>query len=74
MATSSKNNDEVDGKPGPGALFVKVSMDGAPYLRKVDLRAYSTYRELSSALGKMFSCFTLGKLLLHSLPCGYIKA
>ncbi|KAL0431420.1 UNVERIFIED_CONTAM: Auxin-responsive protein IAA9 [Sesamum radiatum] len=33
LATTSKNNDEVDGKPGPGALFVKVSMDGAPYLR-----------------------------------------
>ncbi|KAL4375827.1 hypothetical protein GQ457_02G008720 [Hibiscus cannabinus] len=63
LASSSKISDEVDGKPGPGALFVKVSMNGAPYLRKVDLRTYSTYRELSSALGKMFSCFTLG-------PCG----
>ncbi|KAI3462627.1 hypothetical protein Pfo_019290 [Paulownia fortunei] len=61
LATTSKNNDEVDGKPGPGALFVKVSMDGAPYLRKVDLRTYSTYQELSSALEKMFSCFTLGQ-------------
>lgn len=63
MATTSKNNDEVDGKPGPGALFVKVSMDGAPYLRKVDLRTYATYQELSSALEKMFSCFTLGEIL-----------
>ncbi|GLT46874.1 hypothetical protein SLA2020_206030 [Shorea laevis] len=61
LATSSKNNDEVDGKPGPGALFVKVSMDGAPFLRKVDLRTYTTYQELSSALEKMFSCFTLGQ-------------
>ncbi|KAL2499519.1 Auxin-responsive protein IAA9 [Abeliophyllum distichum] len=59
LATTSKNNDEVDGKPGPGALFVKVSMDGAPYLRKVDLRTYSTYQELSSALEKMFMCFTI---------------
>ncbi|GFY97111.1 indole-3-acetic acid inducible 9 [Actinidia rufa] len=32
-----------DGKPGPETLFVKVSMDGAPYLRKVDLRMYSIY-------------------------------
>lgn len=63
MATTSKNNDEVDGKPGPGALFVKVSMDGAPYLRKVDLRTYTTYQELSTALEKMFSCFTLGEIL-----------
>lgn len=61
MATTSKNNDEVDGKPGPAALFVKVSMDGAPYLRKVDLRSYTAYQELSSALEKMFRCFTLGQ-------------
>jgi auxin-responsive protein IAA len=58
---SSKNNDEVDGKSAPGALFVKVSMDGAPYLRKVDLKNYSAYRDLSSALEKMFSCFTIGE-------------
>lgn len=62
LATNSKNTDEVDGKAGPGALFVKVSMDGAPYLRKVDLKNYSKYQELSSALEKMFSCFTIGKL------------
>lgn len=61
LATSSKNNDEVDGKPGGSALFVKVSMDGAPYLRKVDLRLYTTYKELSSALEKMFSCFAIGQ-------------
>ena len=61
LATTSKNAEEVDGKAGPGALFVKVSMDGAPYLRKVDLRNYSAYPELSSALEKMFSCFTIGK-------------
>ncbi|XP_059640611.1 auxin-responsive protein IAA9-like [Cornus florida] len=61
LATTSKNNDAVDGKPGLGALFVKVSMDGAPYLRKVDLRMYSKYQELSSSLEKMFSCFTIGQ-------------
>ncbi|KAK4393541.1 Auxin-responsive protein IAA9 [Sesamum angolense] len=61
LASTSKTNDEVDGKPGPGALFVKVSMDGAPYLRKVDLKTYSTYQELSSALEKMFSCFIIGQ-------------
>lgn len=64
LASTSKNNDEVDGKPGPGTLFVKVSMDGAPYLRKVDLKTYSTYQELSSALEKMFSCFIIGMLFL----------
>ncbi|XP_020204821.1 auxin-responsive protein IAA8 [Cajanus cajan] len=68
LATTSKNNDEVDGKPGPAALFVKVSMDGAPYLRKVDLRNYTTYQELSSSLEKMFSCFTLGQCGSHGAP------
>jgi auxin-responsive protein IAA len=36
-------------------------MDGAPYLRKVDLRSYTNYGELSSALEKMFTTFTLGQ-------------
>lgn len=68
LATNSKNNDEVDGKPGPGALFVKVSMDGAPYLRKVDLRSYTTYQELSLALEIMFSCFTIGQCGSQGAP------
>ncbi|XP_021613169.1 auxin-responsive protein IAA9 isoform X2 [Manihot esculenta] len=65
LATTSKNTEEVDGKAGSGALFVKVSMEGAPYLRKVDLRNYSAYQELSSALEKMFSCFTIGQYGSH---------
>jgi len=56
----SKNNDEAEGKPGFDCLYVKVSMDGAPYLRKVDLKTYNNYMELSSALEKMFTCFTIG--------------
>ncbi|XP_061340448.1 auxin-responsive protein IAA16 isoform X3 [Gastrolobium bilobum] len=43
------------------AAFVKVSMDGAPYLRKVDLKLYKSYQELSDALAKMFCSFTNGK-------------
>ncbi|CAK7347314.1 unnamed protein product [Dovyalis caffra] len=68
LATTSKNTEEVDGKAGPCALFIKVSMDGAPYLRKVDLRNYSAYQELSSALEKMFSCFTIGQYGSHGAP------
>jgi len=37
-------------------LNVKVSMDGAPYITKMDLKTYSTYRDLSSALEKLFGC------------------
>ncbi|CAL4898014.1 unnamed protein product [Urochloa decumbens] len=46
--------------PAGGALFVKVSMDGAPYLRKVDLKMYKGYRELREALEAMFLCFSGG--------------
>ncbi|KAL3514309.1 hypothetical protein ACH5RR_027026 [Cinchona calisaya] len=65
LTSTSKIAEEVDGKLKPGALFVKVSLDGAPYLRKVDLRTYSTYQQLSSALEKMFSCFTIGQYGSH---------
>ncbi|XP_057470000.1 auxin-responsive protein IAA9-like [Actinidia eriantha] len=68
LATTSKNTDEAEGKAALGALLVKVSMDGAPYLRKVDLRTYSAYQELSSALEKMFSCFTIGQYGSHGAP------
>ncbi|XP_073114862.1 auxin-induced protein 22D-like isoform X2 [Elaeis guineensis] len=41
-------------------LFVKVSMDGAPYLRKIDLKVYKGYKELREALDNMFRCFSTG--------------
>ncbi|URE26040.1 Dihydrouridine synthase (Dus) [Musa troglodytarum] len=40
-------------------IYVKVGMDGAPYLRKVDLRVYNSYKELMEALNYMFKCFSL---------------
>jgi len=46
---------------GGGPMYVKVSMDGAPYLRKVDIKMYSSYEDLSAALEKMFSCFITGE-------------
>ncbi|XP_010521481.1 PREDICTED: auxin-responsive protein IAA8-like isoform X1 [Tarenaya hassleriana] len=65
LAGNSKNGDEPEGKSGAGALYVKVSMDGAPYLRKTDLKNYGKYQELSSGLEKMFSCFTIGQFGSH---------
>jgi len=50
---------------GAGPMYVKVSMDGAPYLRKVDIKMYSSYEDLSLALEKMFSCFIAGQSGLH---------
>lgn len=59
---STGGTDSETEKPmnGGGGALVKVSMDGAPYLRKVDLKMYKSYQELSDALGKMFSSFTIG--------------
>ncbi|GMP99604.1 hypothetical protein CsSME_00047018 [Camellia sinensis var. sinensis] len=60
-SSSVEVHDEVSAGAGTAtAAFVKVSMDGAPYLRKVDLRMYNTYQHLSHALANMFSSFTIG--------------
>ncbi|XP_059298486.1 LOW QUALITY PROTEIN: auxin-induced protein 22D-like [Lycium ferocissimum] len=40
-------------------MYLKVSMDGAPYLRKIDLKVYKSYPELLQALQNMFKC-TIG--------------
>ncbi|TYI05266.1 hypothetical protein ES332_A10G076900v1 [Gossypium tomentosum] len=55
----AKKSDETSG--GGGRLYVKVSIDGAPYLRNVDLKSYNNHVELSSALERIFSCFTIGE-------------
>ncbi|KAI3962066.1 hypothetical protein MKW92_034079 [Papaver armeniacum] len=62
---SSDEEEKVSGNVNPA--FVKVSMDGAPYLRKVDLNLYSSYKDLSDALGKMFSSFTIGNCGPHGM-------
>ncbi|KAI9195533.1 hypothetical protein LWI28_015827 [Acer negundo] len=57
-----KNNlqqKEPESDIGAG-IYVKVSMDGAPYLRKIDLKLYNGYSELLKALENMFK-FTIGE-------------
>ncbi|KAK4801411.1 hypothetical protein SAY86_021898 [Trapa natans] len=70
---SSKDEGSADQKPSTASMaaFVKVSMDGAPYLRKVDLKMYNSYDQLSDALGKMFSSFTMGKSSLITMKCKF---
>ncbi|VVA33302.1 PREDICTED: auxin-induced [Prunus dulcis] len=51
---ANKTEAEISG------IYVKVSMDGAPYLRKIDLRVYKGYPELLKALEVMFK-FTIGQ-------------
>lgn len=52
----AKKNEEGN---GGGLMYVKVSMDGAAYLRKIHLKAYKSYAELLKALEIMFN-FTIG--------------
>ncbi|KAG4911165.1 hypothetical protein AAZX31_20G211200 [Glycine max] len=56
-----RNSNEEEAEKSTKNAFVKVSMDGAPYLRKVDIKLYKSYQELSDALAKMFSSFTIEK-------------
>ncbi|XP_022759749.1 auxin-induced protein 22D-like [Durio zibethinus] len=58
---TKKNEVEGAGK------YVKVSVDGAPYLRKIDLKVYRSYPELLKALENMFK-LTIGA---YSVREGY---
>ena len=61
------------GSISTAAAFVKVSMDGAPYLRKVDLKVYKSYQELSDALAKMFSSFTMSESYLFAIYLYFVS-
>lgn len=50
----AKKTEEAE-QSGSG-MYVKVSMDGAPYLRKMDLKFYKGYPELLKAMEAMFKC------------------
>ncbi|CAA0837227.1 Auxin-responsive protein IAA14 [Striga hermonthica] len=39
-----------------GCKFVKVAVDGAPYLRKIDLESCTGYKDLLAAFEDMFVC------------------
>ncbi|KAL5576379.1 hypothetical protein UlMin_018078 [Ulmus minor] len=40
--------------------YIKVALDGAPYLRKIDLQTYNSYGQLLTALQNMFSNLAIG--------------
>lgn len=52
-------------------MYMKVSMDGAPYLRKIDLGLHKGYLELALALEKLFGCCGIGEL--HFFSSSYIS-
>ncbi|KAJ7011713.1 transcription factor interactor and regulator AUX-IAA family [Populus alba x Populus x berolinensis] len=47
-------------------------MDGAPFLRKVDLGMHKEYSDLVVALEKLFGCFGIGKALKDTDDCEYV--
>ncbi|KAJ0075019.1 hypothetical protein Patl1_34393 [Pistacia atlantica] len=44
-------------------MYVKVSMDGAPFLRKIDLGMHKGYSDLAMALERLFGCFGISEAL-----------
>ncbi|WOL07994.1 auxin-induced protein 22D [Canna indica] len=62
---------EVEVEAEAGGLYVKVSMDGAPYLRKIDLKVYKGYKELRQALDSMFKCFSSSGEVSRKEGCEY---
>ncbi|ONK60609.1 uncharacterized protein A4U43_C08F20420 [Asparagus officinalis] len=60
---SYRRNNLAAKKKEESGRFIKVSMDGAPYLRKIDPKVYEGYKELREALENMFKNFSLGDLL-----------
>ncbi|KAL8100169.1 auxin-induced protein 22D-like [Apium graveolens] len=49
-----KNNFPPKKAEAECGIYVKVSLDGAPYLRKIDLKVYTGYTDLLRALENMF--------------------
>nr|GMD59718.1 auxin-responsive protein IAA14-like [Ipomoea batatas] len=56
--SSTEGSEEEKSSGSSAANLVKVCMDGAPYLRKVDLKMYTSYQHLYDALANMFTSFT----------------
>ncbi|KAF2323299.1 hypothetical protein P3X46_010936 [Hevea brasiliensis] len=53
-------------------MYVKVSMDGAPFLRKIDLGMHKAYSDLVVALEKLFGCYGIGEALKDADSSDYV--
>ncbi|XP_030525433.1 auxin-induced protein 22C-like [Rhodamnia argentea] len=62
---NSFSKEKVDrSEAGAGTKgYVKVSMDGALYLRKIDLSMQKGYSDLAFSLEKLFGCHGIGEAL-----------
>lgn len=56
-----KNNESDKERMETAKSYVKVSMDGAPFLRKIDLNTHNGYSDLAGAFEKLFGCFGSGE-------------
>lgn len=54
---SYRKKNSFNGHENCSKTYVKVSMDGAPILRKIDLGSFTEYSHLTIALQKLFHCF-----------------
>lgn len=66
---TKKNNNKESSK---AIGYVKVSMYGVPYLRKVDLGSSKGYTHLATVLEKLFGCLGLGSSCFISVINIYI--
>ncbi|KAL8161174.1 hypothetical protein V2J09_012663 [Rumex salicifolius] len=70
-----KNSFRGEKQVKGSGLYVKVNMDGAPFLRKIDLKAYTSYVELVDAMEGMFKV-KIGEYLESEGygECGYVPS
>ncbi|KAK4349950.1 hypothetical protein RND71_029263 [Anisodus tanguticus] len=66
-----RKKNSFNGREG-SKMYVKVSMDGAPFLRKVDLSTHKGYAELVMALEKLFDCYGIVEALEDADKSEYV--
>ncbi|TXG69158.1 hypothetical protein EZV62_004093 [Acer yangbiense] len=64
--------NEKDQQLKTSKMYVKVSMDGAPFLRKIDLGMYKDYSDLAMTLEKLFDCFGMSEALKDADSSEYV--
>ncbi|WCJ40657.1 indole-3-acetic acid inducible 19 [Euphorbia peplus] len=71
---SYRRKNSFNDKEGNECLkaYVKVSMDGAPFLRKMDLGVHNDYSHLFLSLEKLFGCYGIGKALKDADSSEYV--
>uniref|UniRef100_A0A1J3CD42 Auxin-responsive protein n=1 Tax=Noccaea caerulescens TaxID=107243 RepID=A0A1J3CD42_NOCCA len=67
-----KNSCKETSTTKVGLGYVKVSMDGVPYLRKMDLGSSQGYDDLALALDKLFGFRGIGVALKDGDNCEYV--